>query len=203
MDKIAKAISLILNPVFMPLIGIYLIFQTNRFSYLVPQQIFTIYLVIVFFSILVPLSLFPLLTVWKLIGSIHLNERKDRFIPLTISTVCFYITHFLMVKMGAPKLMVLFTFSISLSTLSVLLITIFWKISLHLTGIGGITALILSLVFYNQSGFFAWLVVFFVLSGLLASVRLYLQVHSLAQVGAGFAVGFLCVLLTFLYFPLY
>lgn len=198
--KLAKAISILLNPAFMPMLGVFIIFHSKIYQHINPQHQLYVYLIVFVFTILFPLSLFPLLSVWNLIGSIHLDERKDRFIPLFISTLSFYVTHFLILKMGGPRLLSLFTFAMSLTSLLVLLVTLFWKISIHMTGIGGLTGLILALSLSFQVDLFMILVLAIIVSGFLASVRLYLQVHTISQVAAGFFAGFLSVIGTYYFF---
>ena len=198
--KIAKAISILLNPAFMPILGVLIIFQSRLYQNILPQHQMYVYLIVFFFTILIPLSLFPLLSVWKLINSIHLDERRDRFIPLVISTLCFYVTHFFILKMGGPRLLSLFTFATSLTSLIVLVVTLFWKISIHMTGIGGVTGLILALSLAYPVNLFSILILAIVLSGFLASVRLYLQVHNLLQIVTGYFTGFLSVIFTYYFF---
>ena len=184
----------------MPIIGILIIFQSNVYHNIPSQYQYYIYLIVLFFTLIIPISIFPLLKYWNAIESISLDNRKDRFLPLVISTLCFYITHFFILKIGGPRLISLFTFSMSLASLLVLIITLFWKISLHMTGLGGITALILAITLTYKVDLFTILVIAVVLSGFLASIRLYLQVHNLSQVLVGYLAGFSSVIVSYYFF---
>ena len=73
--------------------------------------------------------------------------------------------------------------SFTLATLLVFCINLFWKISIHCVGVGGAAALIFSI---SGAGL-AWPGVLAVL--LVGWARLYLGVHTVAQVLAGFVLG--------------
>jgi len=79
-------------------------------------------------------------------------------------------------------------------TLSVILltgITFFWKMSAHMTGIGGLLAVLGVLGIYFPSLNLAYLLVATLLvGGLVASARLYLDAHRPAEVYVGLLVGF-------------
>ena len=74
----------------------------------------------------------------------------------------------------------------------------YWKISLHMLGIGGVVGVLFSLNiwFGNLSNL---LIIFILTSGLLGYARLKEKAHNATQVYLGFLIGFLieffCVLL--------
>ena len=73
--------------------------------------------------------------------------------------------------------------SFTLATLLVFCINLFWKISIHCVGVGGAAVLLFSVA---EAGI-AWPGVLAVL--LVGWARLYLGVHTVAQVLAGFVLG--------------
>lgn len=79
------------------------------------------------------------------------------------------------------------------------IITYFWKISLHMIGLGGLLAYILLLLFVRglQYGLPSEIDILLssviLLSGIVGSARLYLCAHTPAQVYVGYIVGFLLV----------
>lgn len=80
-----------------------------------------------------------------------------------------------------------------------LIITPFWKISLHMTSIGGLLALLTALNASGLGQFPYTLVLFILLAGLLGSARLWLGSHNLAQIAAGLAGGYTIALLLILF----
>jgi membrane-associated phospholipid phosphatase len=75
----------------------------------------------------------------------------------------------------------------------VLIISMFWKISIHMAGIGGITALIIILSVVYRTDMTLLLCIALLLSGIIASIRLALKAHSPAQLLAGYIVGIMTV----------
>jgi membrane-associated phospholipid phosphatase len=83
------------------------------------------------------------------------------------------------------------------STISVVLVTIItikWKISAHLTGIGGLTGMIFSLLLKTNGNLLIWFFISILLAGILGSARLVMDAHSPKQIYSGFAVGFFSAL---------
>ena len=80
-----------------------------------------------------------------------------------------------------------------------LLVSLRWKISLHLTGMGALTAMLVVMNFIGVGNMFVPLAVVVLASGALASARLYLGCHNGAQVFAGFCGGFVVAVLAVLF----
>ena len=190
MRSIANFISYLLNPLLIPLLGVLLILHAPNFQFFSFKQQLYISSILVLFSIGMPASILPVLKYFKLIETVELEKRNERFVPLLVATISFYITHYLLTQIGSPKLISIFTFGVAITALFILFITIFWKISIHVSAMGGLTALVIVLMQVHPSTFTIFLPVAIIASGLLATMRLYLQVHSLAQVTAGYALGF-------------
>jgi membrane-associated phospholipid phosphatase len=72
-----------------------------------------------------------------------------------------------------------------------LLITYYWKISMHMTGIGGLCGAFLLLGIVWPVDLRLILAGLFFIAGIVGSSRLVLQVHTPAQVAAGFIAGLL------------
>ena len=184
----------------MPIIGIAIILNANIYTHLETKHEIYIYSIVFFFTVVLPISFLPLLKIWKVISSVELSTRKERFIPQFVATVCFILAHYFLVKVGAPRAITMFTLSISVLGLLSLFITMFWKVSIHMIAIGGIVALVFMLFMkYNFSSFylFSFLIL---LSGAIASSRLYLKSHNIWQVLVGYSSGFSVVFFVYLSF---
>jgi membrane-associated phospholipid phosphatase len=70
-------------------------------------------------------------------------------------------------------------------------VTRFWKISMHMTGIGGLCGSIVLCAIVWPVDLRLLLALLFVLSGAVGSARLIVNAHTPAQVTAGFFAGFL------------
>ena len=80
-----------------------------------------------------------------------------------------------------------------------LIITPFWKISLHMISMGGLLALLCALQTAGLGQLYPLLLIFILLTGLLGSARLWFGSHNLAQVAAGFVTGFTVALLLIIF----
>ena len=71
-------------------------------------------------------------------------------------------------------------------------VNIWWKISTHMAGIGGLTGALISfslLFMFNP----VWMLCIILLcAGVLGTSRIVLRQHTVAQVAAGYAVGVVC-----------
>ena len=190
MIKLAKFFSYLLHPAFMPLIGLFIIFNSGIYSTNVPWEVEKYsYLIVALFSILLPFSILPVFFYWKLISNFEIKARRERILPLTITAFCLVFLHFFISRIIPIKIITSYTFAIASLAILLLLINMFYKISMHLMGIGGITGLIIALtVIYDIPSFSIFLLVILT-SGIIASSRLALSAHSSGQLTIGYAVG--------------
>jgi membrane-associated phospholipid phosphatase len=73
-----------------------------------------------------------------------------------------------------------------------------WRISSHMLGIGGIIGLIMATSIIYGADIILYLVISMLLAGFIGFSRLSLNAHTPAQVYTGLAVGILVVMLTLL-----
>ena len=136
------------------------------------------------------------------ISSLSLNNRKERITPMIYTTVMYGVTTYMFstkVELG-----VMISVFLGISTLLIALttlITLFWKISVHGMGIGGLIGLLIaSNLMEDIVQFDSILVVLFILAGIVLSARLKLNAHTPTQVYFGFLMG---VFVSFVAYTLY
>ena len=76
---------------------------------------------------------------------------------------------------------------------SVFFVNMWWKISAHMSGIGGLLGGVLTTTYYFKENAMWLYIALFIISGMVAFSRLKLKAHSLGQLFAGFLVGLVCV----------
>lgn len=193
MKFLARFFSTILHPLFMPYYGITLIFL---FSYMqvYPAQIkLTVALSILGLTGLLPGIGIFLLYKFKQIQSVGLNNRKDRLVPYLITALSYGSGAFFLYKVGMPYWVLAFVGGGILALLIDMAVNFGWKISAHMTGIGGLIGLVLALGTI-QSIFPQTLLVGLILgAGILGTSRIYLDRHTFWQVIAGALNGMACV----------
>ena len=124
----------------------------------------------------------------------ELNDRRERIYPLALTFIFYMLTFILFLRIPVFKLIHSFMLGTLLSVLAGFLISLKWKISTHMIGLGGITALILMLSFKLDIYLFYPLIGILIATGLAGSSRLYLKAHSEPQVYLGFFTGLALVM---------
>lgn len=190
----SKAISYVFHPVLMPLIGLFIILNSEAYIAVMDIRVARmLYMIVGIFTLLLPLALFFLFLYTGYVHSVQMNDRRQRIIPYFISFIMYYIAYYLVKKLAVSSFISAFLFASALSLLIIVIVTYFWKISTHMTGVGGLTGLVLSLSFvYNADTMYS-LVIILLVSGLLAAARLSLNAHRQGEVYAGFVLGLITV----------
>lgn len=204
---ISRLISVLFHPMFLTLYGVFLLYQLDLYNYF-PHEFHKwvsselekwTYMVVAINTILIPSSLIPFYLYRKFILSLRMEQPRERIIPLIIQSILFFITYYILHRFYAPVLIVNAILVGSLSVFTALLITWYWKISLHLLGIGALTGIFFMLSMKYRVDINNYLIFLLIASGLVGYSRLKLEAHNPKQIYAGFAVGF-CISLGVLYF---
>ncbi len=128
-----------------------------------------------------------------------METRQERKIPYLVTAIFYFIEFYFLIKTDIPKIIIWMMAGASLLVLSVLLINLFWKISAHMAGIGGLIGMMIGISFRLQIDLHLILVLLFLIAGLVGFARLKLSAHSSAEVYAGFLLGIFIELI--LFFP--
>ena len=188
--KFSKILSYLLHPILMPIIVLYIGINNVDYFYLIFHNYSnTLYLIILAFTMVLPLISSILFMKLGRVDSLEMRKRKERRGPLFISILIMIIGFpiFYSIAKLSPHLSAIYISSIILLFFS-FLITIRWKISLHMLGIGGATGTFIALN-YIFGGIYYFIFLFFALSGLLAFSRLDQKAHNESQVYVGFVLG--------------
>ncbi len=198
--RLARAVSWVLHPFLVPLyLMLVLLFSHTVFAhYPLRIKIYLIWVVVLFTMILPLLSLVVLRSLGKL-TDYRVSRRSDRYLPLMLGVLFYLLCALTIAKIPSAFLLRKMMLAAAGCELFCLLVTLRWKISLHLTGMGAAVALFSLLCIAGVGTLTAPLLLTVVGSGLLASSRLYLGCHDGLQILAGFCGGFAVTALTILY----
>ena len=197
--KLSKLISIILHPIFMPLLALHLtLLVLPSLAFTLSQSLLLIYSILIFSTILLPLvSVFWLIQTGK-VSSLEMNNHKERSWPLFKTAIWMSIGYYLLQRL------LLYTPILKAELLGAILIVLlsaiiskFWKISLHLLAIGGLVGVFIALqIIYGN---FLYLILLFIfLSGVLGFARIKQKAHNSAQIYVGFLLGLSVELITLL-----
>jgi hypothetical protein len=141
------------------------------------------------FTFIYPLIAILLLRKLNFIDSLEMHDSKQRIIPLMITIVLYIWTYLVVKDKHFPIIMRVFMMGSVASLIISFAINVFHKLSLHMVGISGSLICLLLLMMVSRTDLsyvFLWMIL---ITGLVATARLYLNAHTLREVYTGFLVG--------------
>jgi hypothetical protein len=199
--KISKALSILFHPLLMPTLGILVIFYTGSYISFLPGDIKKIILLVIGANTLgLPMLMMPLFYQFGVIKSLQMESNRERIIPLSFTIIPYLLSVYFLVRLPIPSIISAFMIGASLVVAFCLITSIWWKVSIHLVGIGGFVGFLVAFSIRLNIDVLSYLLIALIISGLLASSRLYLRAHKPLQVYVGFAAGFVLMITTILVF---
>ena len=197
MKKISEILSAVFSPLLVPTYGMVLAAFLTILRMLPSNLLWTAIGITFVITCLVPVSAIVALYRSGVIKDPALNNRTERFIPYGVVVLCYLGCGFFFYKASAPFWLPMFFAGGALATVISTVVNCWWKISAHAAAMGGLVALVFRIVashyaLFNRN---VWLSGVIIVAGLVMTARVYLSRHTLWQVLAGCANGFLCVYL--------
>jgi membrane-associated phospholipid phosphatase len=206
MTLLSKVISVVFQPLFLPIYAFLLYVTIDHHStFLIRSeqaslQFNYILSIQILLAVIIPIGSLYVMYRSNIITSMSIPDRKER-IPVLIITLFYYLlTYYFLRKIHVTNLdflgafMPFLTGGIILAALS-LMITFFWKISIHAIGVSGLAGAFLGfyeLLFPIQNGEEITIIniLLLLLVGVVCSARLHLKAHSFLQIIGGITLGF-------------
>ncbi|MBU2974349.1 MULTISPECIES: hypothetical protein [unclassified Zobellia] len=195
MKVFLKAISYVFHPLFIPVAGTLAYFLiTPKYSPIAIQSANVLPIFIL--TVIIPIIVYFILKNLGLVTSIFMSSARERRYPIYIHiTLLLFVVYKVIPNTNIAELHFYFVGLIiaSLTTL----ITLFFKlkISMHLMGMGSLVMFLTALSIHFEVNITLGLSIFTLLTGLVATSRLYLKAHTRAEIILGFLVGFLSQLM--------
>ena len=200
-SPLAKTLTILFHPLFMPLLGVVFIFYSGSYVSFLPGDVKRIIILVVAANTMgLPLLMMPLFVQFGVIKNFAMESSRERVLPLAFTLIPYVLSVYFLIKLPIPFVIASFMLGASVIVASCLIISYWWKISMHLIGIGGIVGLIVAFSIRLYTNVLPYLLVAIIIAGLLASARLYAKAHKPAQVYSAFILGFLIMLLVVLIF---
>ncbi len=194
--RIAKIVSVIFNPLFIPLYGLLIIFFAPTLFWYIPVKVKKIlFLVVATNNVLVPVTLLPFFRYRNIITSWIIETRKDRTVPLIAVSLFYSITSFILFRLQIPAFIKTYIFSITITVIILTVINFWWKISLYSAGSGTLVAVVITLSVKMLVPLTIFLIPLVLVGGLILGSRLKLNTHSAPEVYLGFLTGFSVMIL--------
>lgn len=197
----AVAFTTLFHPLVMPTLGLFILFQLNTYvAFATTPAARQFILLIVFINTaVVPVLSFYIMKRTGYLNDLSLSTRSERILPLIVASALFFITFYMLRQLTLPSLIYFYLISATLLVITTLMITFFWKISIHMVSLGGLTGFLIITSLILRTNMTWLIIVAFLVSGITASARLMLKSHKPAQVYAGYLMGVLIMMLMYFY----
>jgi hypothetical protein len=184
----------------MPTIGMFLFLALYPEPILKEKQ-YVLLLIVFFSTYIIPLVVLLVLKKLALIDSLKVATIKERKIPLFLMLIIFYVLGKLLYAIPNFKELGLLFFGTDLALILIYFLFFFnIKASLHVMSISSAMAFFLIFGSIYSLPILPIIMVFFLLTGILASARLHLKAHTESEIYIGLVLGIVCQFTVFFLF---
>lgn len=196
---IARVISMLFTPFYLPIIGLIALFTFSYMSIFPWAYKLQVLIMVYLFTILLPSLMIHFYRRYQGWSLIELGQRERRMVPYILSIVSYFTCIYIMERLHMPHFMISIVIAALMVQIICALINVWWKISTHTAAIGGVGGALFAFAEYLDFNPVWWLCVVFIVAGILGTCRMVLRQHSLSQVVGGFWVGFVCAAIAILF----
>lgn len=193
--KIAQLISLVFHPLLIPTIGFFLLFNSGLYFSVLPWSMKIYMLMVIFLSTcaLPAIAIFVLSLNRKF--NLNMEQHTDRVLSLFLSAVSYYFGYIILKRLPVFPIYNVLMVGAILIQITLVPVSLRWKISIHMSAIGGLIGGILGLSFRIQENPVYLLSLLILAAGIVGTSRLLLSKQTGSQVYSGFAIGFMILFL--------
>ena len=195
--KFHKFISTILHPIVLPTLGVFLYFVFVSQSFEKRLQLIVLGLVFAL-TYVVPVLLLLFLRNFGFIKDFQVSTIKERRFPVIFMIFLLYFLGNTIIQIPTIRNLGILFYGTSLSlTCIYVLFSVKLKSSLHLVSMGNMIGFFLIMTNINSLSMLPIIILLVLLSGILASSRLYLKAHTPVELLIGFSLGIVCQFILF------
>ncbi len=215
MKILAQGISVLFHPLYIILyfFGLMILVNPYQFSGFQHEDMVVFFISLFMLSCIIPMiAVLMMYFLGFMQGGLEMSDSKDRIGPLIVTGICYcwlFINFFN--SSYVPIILTIFMLGATIGLFITFLMNLFQKVSLHMVGLGGLIAGSITLVFGGGYGSFEiillnqifninlvlLLMLIVLITGLVASARLYLKAHVTHEIYGGFIIGFISQILAF------
>jgi hypothetical protein len=199
MKKIAPLITYLFHPLIIPSLGLLLLLNSGTYlSLLDPAAKRAILFVMLLGTLVFPLMMLPILYYRNLVSSYKDATREERLVPQVIILVLYIITFVYFNRLPLSRVIHAYVLSAGVVLFLVILLNLRFHVCVHSAAMGGLTGLIIALIFLYETPLQGVLMLSLLAGGLTGSSRLAMGTNRGWEVLTGYLLGFCVVLLTIL-----
>jgi len=199
MARIARFISWVFHPLFMPIatLGLAMLIDPKLSYFLNAGILLRFFSFLAIMTIAFPAVSILLLRYQGVISSVHMPDRQERTTPFAMVLVYYVITYGFLMRIPLDPVVYCMQMGAILALVLTILINLSWKISVHMVGIGGLVGCIVALVTYHRPMDATHLIGgLMLIAGTVGTARLLLHAHEPKEIYGGFFLGLSCVFIT-------
>jgi len=198
--SLAKIFSVLFHPLFMPVYTILIWFNLDIYISLIIPYHYKLFIlgIVIITTLLFPMLFIMMMLRRKIITSLQMETKEERIYPTAITAVFFFLCYYMLKQLQISYFFNLFFLGISFLTILSLMINFYYKISIHMVGIGGMLGAFTGLSIVLGVNMVYLIVMIIIIAGITGTSRLMLGVHKPGQVYSGILLGFVMMTLIFL-----
>jgi hypothetical protein len=195
--RIARILSYLLHPLFVPTYFTLVLLNVNTYNILlIPYEARLLLLGLIFvITAVFPLVFILFMKFRGMIGNLQMKNRTERTIPFAVAGIFNFTASYMVKQIGIDDVFFLFLLGGGILITLCLIINFYFKISIHMAAIGGLTGALLGLSNRFQTDLLQFVLVSILVSGLVGYARLRLNAHRPYQVYSGFFCGLILFLI--------
>ncbi len=195
MRAASRWISVLLHPILMPVLVLAMIMWADpHIAYFMPGAQTSILLsMVAILTVAFPLVSMLLLLRSKVITSLELPSRAERIVPFIMMMIYYAMTYFVLRSTHLHPIALSVFLGILISMAITIMVTLKWRISIHMVGIGGAIGAASGITALHGLPLLPLIAFLIVLAGLVGTARLIAGGHSHAQIYSGALLGWLVI----------
>ena len=199
MKKVAPLISYLFHPLLIPSLGLLIILNSGTYLALLdPVAKRAIMFVMALGTLVFPLMLLPVLQYRNLMMKDgQVATRRERLIPQIIILVLYIVTFVYFKRLPLSQVIHAYVLSVTGTFFLLILVNLRFRVSIHAAALGGLTGLIIALIYLYETPLQGLLMLSLFAGGLTGSSRLAQGDHW-GAILSGFFLGLTVVLFTLL-----
>ena len=193
MQQISRVLSVLLHPLLMPLITVWAVLAVDpNLGYFLPNSRWIMYSMLAVMTVAFPITSSMLLLRAGVLSSLEMPTRQERIAPYVMTLMYFGMAYYLLRRTPLHPAVNAIFFGILIAMAATLIITIWWKISAHMVGIGGLLGALIGLSMIHGLFLLPMIALVVMVAGVLGTARLYTSDHTQGQIIAGAGIGWCC-----------
>jgi uncharacterized membrane protein len=193
-NRFFQFITYAAHPLLIPTYLIFILFKSETYlAYTLSASLQRIILFTVFsLTFLLPLVSSFLLLRKQGHDALLMEDRQERIIPYFFTLIYYLACYYFILKLPVSSVVKIIILAAACCIALAFVINLFWKISIHMIGMGGMAGALYILSHLLGAAFIYPFVFAVLLAGLVGTARLLSASHTHAQLYVGFLAGFSC-----------